>query len=268
MVGTATGLAEGGYIPYVYSIATFASMRAFEFIRNGPILHRLPVRIVAVGGGWEYSTAGPTHHGIEDVGIMRTQPGIALVVPADPQQVRTAMLATGDLTGPVYFRIGKDDKAHVPGLDGRFGLGRLEVVCDGADLLILAMGSVASEARIAADPLRKQGINTTVGVVASVSPAPTEDLTDLLSRFPTAVTVETHYVNGGLGSLVCEAVAEGGLPCRVTRCGIRATPTGVTGSQEYLNHTYGLTSDAIVTAALGQIHLQLPSCHSPVYSAQ
>ena len=157
MVGTATGLAEGGYIPYVYSIATFASMRAFEFIRNGPILHRLPVRIVAVGGGWEYSTAGPTHHGIEDVGIMRTQPGIALVVPADPQQVRTAMLATGDLTGPVYFRIGKDDKAHVPGLDGRFRLGRLEVVCDGADLLILAMGSVASEARIAAIDYENKG---------------------------------------------------------------------------------------------------------------
>ena len=74
MVGLATGLAGAGFIPFVYSIVTFASLRAYEFIRNGPILHHLPVRIVGVGGGFEYGTAGATHHGLEDVGVMRIQP--------------------------------------------------------------------------------------------------------------------------------------------------------------------------------------------------
>src|SRR5438477_3970004 len=78
MVGIATGLAEAGFIPFVYSIVTFATLRAYEFIRNGPILHRLPVRIFGIGGGFEYGSGGPTHYGLEDVAVMRTQPGISV----------------------------------------------------------------------------------------------------------------------------------------------------------------------------------------------
>src|SRR5258708_10366625 len=70
MVGAATGLAEAGFIPYVYSIVTFATLRPYEFIRNGPVLHQLPVRIVGMGGGYEYGPAGATHHGLEDIGVM------------------------------------------------------------------------------------------------------------------------------------------------------------------------------------------------------
>src|SRR5215813_9108674 len=78
MVGTATGLAEAGFIPFVYSIVTFATLRPYEFIRNGPILHRLPVRIVGVGGGMEYGHNGLSHYGLEDIAVMRAQPGISI----------------------------------------------------------------------------------------------------------------------------------------------------------------------------------------------
>src|SRR5438067_3211269 len=108
MVGLATGLAEAGYVPFVYSITPFATLRPYEFIRNGPILHHLPVRIVGVGGGFEYSHAGLTHHGLEDVGVMRVQPGMGVIAPADHEQTVTAMEATWDLPGPVYYRLGKD----------------------------------------------------------------------------------------------------------------------------------------------------------------
>src|SRR3972149_5485094 len=91
MVGIATGLAEAGFIPFVYSIVTFATLRPYEFIRNGPILHRLPVRIVGVGGGLEYGHNGMSHYGLEDVGVMRIQPGITLVAPADYQQTKEAL---------------------------------------------------------------------------------------------------------------------------------------------------------------------------------
>jgi len=83
LVGVATGLAEAGFVPFVYSIAAFASMRPYEFIRNGPIAHRLPVRVIGVGGGFDYGTAGFTHHALEDVGILRVDPGITVVAPAD-----------------------------------------------------------------------------------------------------------------------------------------------------------------------------------------
>src|SRR2546421_8509146 len=99
MVGLATGLAEAGFIPFVYSIVTFASLRPYEFIRNGPILHRLPVRIVGVGGGFEYGPQGLSHHGLEDVGVMRVQPGMTVVAPADHRQMATALRATWDLPG-------------------------------------------------------------------------------------------------------------------------------------------------------------------------
>src|SRR3954468_13141161 len=91
MMGIATGLAEAGFIPFVYSIVTFAVLRPFEFIRNGPILHQLPVRIVGIGGGVEYGAAGVTHHGLEDIGVMRTQPDVTIIAPADAQQTSTAI---------------------------------------------------------------------------------------------------------------------------------------------------------------------------------
>src|SRR5881394_3432858 len=79
MVGVATGLAEAGFVPFVYSIAPFATLRQFEFIRNGPVAHNLPVRVVSVGGGLEYAHNGHSHFGIEDLGVMRTQPNITVV---------------------------------------------------------------------------------------------------------------------------------------------------------------------------------------------
>ncbi|MBA3747046.1 MAG: 1-deoxy-D-xylulose-5-phosphate synthase, partial [Solirubrobacterales bacterium] len=107
MVGLATGLAEAGFRPFVYSIATFATLRPYEFIRNGPALHDLPVRIVGVGGGFDYAHNGVTHHALEDLAVMRAQPRIAVVAPADPAQARSAIRTAHALPGPVYFRIGK-----------------------------------------------------------------------------------------------------------------------------------------------------------------
>ena len=122
-VGIATGLAEAGFIPFCYSIVTFATLRSYEFIRNGPILQKLPVRIVGTGGGYEYADAGPTHHGLEDVAIMRTQPGMMVVTPADHAQTRTALLSTWNEPRPIYYRLGKDDSYLAPGLDGAFRAG-------------------------------------------------------------------------------------------------------------------------------------------------
>jgi len=249
MVGLATGLSEAGFLPFVYSIATFASMRAYEFLRNGPVLHGLPVRLVGIGAGFEYGHAGMTHHNLEDVALMRVQPGLTVLTPADPHQAASCLAATWNQPGPVYYRIGKDDKAVVPGLDGRFRLGRVESIGDGRDVLILAMGSVAANAVEASRLLAARAIAATVGVVSTVSPVPTEDLVRLLSRFPAALTVEAHYVTGGLGSVASELVAELGLRCRIIRCGVRGEPREVIGSQSYLERAHGLSADELAANA-------------------
>jgi len=253
MIGLATGLAEAGFIPFVYSIVTFASLRPYEFIRNGPVLHHLPVRIAAIGGGFEYGTAGQTHHGLEDVGVMRLQPGLTVIAPADHQQAYAAIHQTWDLPGPIYYRLGKDDKTLVPGLDGRFEAGRVELIQDGTDLLLLAMGPIATEAAASAAQLAEAGVSSAVAVVSTLNPPPEEALAGLLSRFPLAVTVEAHYVTGGLGSLAAEVVAERGIACRVIRCGVRKPADGISGSESYLRWAYGLSVEQIAASALAAL---------------
>jgi transketolase len=254
MVGLATGLAEAGFIPFVYSIATFATLRPYEFIRNGPILHQLPVRIVGVGGGFEYGPAGATHFAVEDLGVMRIQPGITIVCPADHQQAGTALRSTWDLEGPVYYRLGKDERTTIPGLAGRFTLGRAERLYEGDDLLILAIGAIAADAVAAAETLTEEGIHCTVAVVASLNPSPLQDLADLLSRFRRAMTVEAHYTVGGLGSLVAEIIAERGIPCQLRRCGVTSTVSGMSGSDQHLAEAFGLTSAGLARTARGICH--------------
>lgn len=263
MVGLATGMAEAGYLPFVYSIAPFATLRPYEFIRNGPILHQLPVRIVGIGGGFEYGSAGPSHFSLEDVGVMRAQPGITIITPADANQTRTALHATYDLPGPIYYRLGKDDKTIVPGLDGRFHLGQAEILGDGRDLALIAMGSSAVEAAAAATELAGHGIGCTVLVVGSVQPAPVETLAGVLDRFPIVLTVESHYANGGIGSLVAEVIAEGGHRCRLVRCAVTRNVTGVTGNQRHLAEIYGVSCHAIVGRALSALRTNSGAEGSP-----
>lgn len=241
MVGVATGLAEAGFVPFVYSIATFATLRPYEFIRNGPALHKLPVRIIGVGGGFDYGHNGITHFALEDYAVMRTQPGITTVAPADADQARTALHATVDLPGPVYFRISKRGDA-LPGLDGRFGLGGLTTVREGGDAAILAIGSIAHEAVAAAALLAEHNIDVTVALVPSFNPSPIDEIAVLLSELPAVLTVEAHYRDGGLGSLVAETIAERGLDCRLLRAGVGRMPVGESGSQKFLEDRYELSS--------------------------
>ncbi|MBI4689209.1 MAG: 1-deoxy-D-xylulose-5-phosphate synthase [Nitrospirae bacterium] len=253
MMGIATGLAEAGFIPFVYSIAPFVVLRPYEFIRNGPILHRLPVRIVGSGGGFEYGPNGCTHNILEDIGILRTNPGITIISPADYKQTQNALLKTWNLPVPIYYRIGKNDKTAMTGLEGRFELGRIQIVREGTDLLFITMGGISLEVEKAARILSEHNIRSTVAVVASMNPSPIEDLMPLLNRFPLALAVEAHYVTGGLGSLVSEVIADHGIGCRIVRCGVREAPDGLSGCQDYLHDKHGLSAAAIVKTALKEI---------------
>jgi transketolase len=254
MVGLATGLAEAGFVPFVYSIATFATLRPYEFIRNGPALHQLPVRIVGVGGGFDYGHNGVSHYALEDIALMRAQPGMSVVAPADPDQTRSVLAALWDCPGPLYLRLGRESKS-VPGLGGEFEPGRLSMIGDGADVVFVTLGTMAREAVAAAELLDEQGISASVAVLASVAPSPEDHLAEVLSRVPVAMTVEAHYTVGGVGSLVAEVIAERGLDCRLVRQGIREMPRGDTGGEEYLYATHGLAREKLAGAVVRALSL-------------
>jgi len=248
MLGMATGLAEAGLIPFVYSISTFVSMRAYEFLRNGPVLHRLPVRVIGIGGGFDYGSNGPSHHALEDIGLLRLQPALRLIVPADVPQARAALQATFDGPDPVYYRLSKDDRGLIPGLDGRFEMEAPIIIHEGTNVLLLALGACAVDALAAVETLAGDGIRPALAVVASLGLLPTVPLRQLLLRFAAVVTVENHYVAGGLGSLVAEAIAEEQMDCRLVRCGIRIMPSGRSGSRDYLNREHGIDCLSIAAA--------------------
>jgi transketolase len=249
LVGLATGLADAGFVPFCYSIATFGTLRPYEFIRNGPLAHDLPVRIVGVGGGFDYGENGLTHYALEDVALMRAQPRMTVLTPADDDQAGATVRLTAELPGPAYLRVARAGPS-IAGLDGRFRLGRLEAIGSGSDVVLIALGAAAAEAVGAAEALRAEGLAATVAVVSSFNPSPTEDLVELLAGVPLAVSVEAHYVTGGLGSFVAETIAEAGLDCRLVRCGVRTMPTGESGSREYLQEQHGLSPAAIARATL------------------
>jgi len=253
LVGIATGLAEAGFIPFVYSIGTFASLRPYEFIRNGPILHELQVRIVGVGGGFEYGLNGITHFALEDIGIMRVQPDITVIAPADFAQARNALLASWDLRGPIYYRIGKDDRSLVRGLDGRFDIHELQQIRTGKDVLIITTGSISLEAVKAADLLEAEGISSEVVVLASYNPYPDEDLTTFLTKFAKVFTVEAHYISGGLGSMVSEIIAENNLHCQLVRCAVTSIPRGISGSQEFMNESFNISGKKIAERIIEEL---------------
>ena len=249
MIGVATGMAEAGLIPYAYSIATFASLRPFEFIRNGPVHHHLPVRIVGMGAGFEYGHDGPTHHALEDISIMRTLPGLTIVAPADSAQAATAVRDTSALPGPVYYSLGKDDRLSVGGLDGRVELGKAQTIREGADVAILSMGSVTAEAVASADELAREGIQATIAVISNFHPDPVDDVARILGKMAHVITVEAQVLSGGLGAFVASVIASRGLACRLWALGVRTSPDGTSGAQPDRWRQHGLDRAHIAQTA-------------------
>jgi transketolase len=245
MAGVAAGLALTGLVPFVYSIATFSSMRCYEQVRNGAVLHRLPVRVVGIGGGFAYGHAGPTHHALEDLALARVQPGMTTIAPGDPDQTRAVVRACLDMPGPVYLRIGKGGNPSLPGLDGRFALDRPELLRPGGDLLLLATGGIAHEALKAADLLEPGGISAAVALMAHLPLTAGPVLIELLGEYPFVVTVEEGFVTGGLGSLVAESIARHGLRCRLLTAGVRRSFSPVGGSEAYLRRRHGLDAESL-----------------------
>ena len=258
MLGLAAGLAEQGFIPFCYSIATFASLRGYEQLRNGGVLHRSQVRVVGIGGGYGYGSAGVTHHALEDIGVMRLQPGLSVIAPADDAQASAALRATYDLAGPIYYRVGKD-RASIPALEGRFRLGALETIGSGADVLLVTTGAITAAAVEAAAILEAGGVSATVAVMASVVPAPVADLEALVRRHRRVVSVEDHYATGGVGTIVAEVIAESGAGCVLRRCAVGTDLGGRSGSEAWLRTEAGLAADQIAAAAREGLRIRAAS---------
>ena len=259
MIGVATGLAEQGFIPFVYSIVGFTALRPYEFIRNGPILHQWPVRIIGIGGGFEYGTTGITHYGLEDVALMRIQKGMMVVLPCDVAQISHVLKKTWDHPGPVYYRIGKGDRNFMSPLKGQYEPGKAYLVKDGKDVALMTYGNMTKNTLEAGEILASRGCSPAVILVTGFNPSPDEDLKKILPNFKCVLTVEDHYIDGGLGSYVAEVIAENNFSVQIYRCGVRSLYDGKIGSKDFLLDKHGLSPEKIARTALEKLKTRRPA---------
>ncbi|HEU0105558.1 MAG TPA: transketolase C-terminal domain-containing protein [Vicinamibacteria bacterium] len=247
LIGLATGLGADGFVPFAYTMAAFALPRAFEIVRNGPVAHRLPVRIVGVGGGFDYGTDGPSHYALDDLALARALGEIDVFVPADAIQARDAVQAMSGCAGPVYLRLGTELRGVLPIPARAFEPGRIRTLKEGgprSDVCLLALGPTAFDALEAAPLLEAAGIVTTVVAVSSLRPLLVEDIIRVVSGARMVVTLENHAVEGGLGSLVAEVMAEARLRPRLWRAGV-TTRRFAPGRPSYLRAQLGLDASSL-----------------------
>lgn len=207
MTGVAAGLAHLGKTVFTYSIANFPTLRCFEQIRNDVCYHNLPVRVVAVGGGFTYSSQGYTHHGVEDIGVMRTLPGMTVIAPGDPLEARLATSALCSYPGPAYLRLGKAGEPRVHSSVEGFQIGKAIEVCAGGDLTLVSTGGMLHHTTEVAQALRADGVQATVLSMHTVKPLDEKAIASAIERTGALMTVEEHNVGSGLGAAVAQVVA-------------------------------------------------------------
>ena len=217
MVGMAAGLALRGRVPVVHALATFLTMRAFEFIRSDVGIAGLPVILVGGVPGFLSEANGPTHQALEDLALMRGIPGMAVVCPADVDELTATMPALVARGGPAYVRY-HDGAAAVA--HGRYVLGAAEVFGDGEDVAIVTLGLMLGGAIAAARRLADQGIAARVVNMRSLAPLDTRAVLDAAAATRLLVTVEDHFLTGGLFTTVAETLATHGVAARVAPIGL------------------------------------------------
>ena len=220
MTGIAAGLSTCGKIPFVSSFAMFAAGRNFEQVRNSIGYPHLNVKIGATHAGITVGEDGASHQCLEDVALMRTIPGMTVIVPSDDIEAKAAVMAAAETEGPFYMRFGR---AAVPVINDRpdykFEVGKAVVVKDGTDMVIFANGVCVAEALGAADKLAADGINAAVVNVHTVKPIDQDTILEFAKKTNRVFTVEEHSVIGGLGSAVCDVLSEN-YPVKVKKIGV------------------------------------------------
>ena len=244
MMGIAAGLATTGKVPFASTFAMFAAGRALEQVRNSIGYPHLNVKIGATHAGISVGEDGASHQCNEDIALMRTIPGMTIVVPADDIEAREAVRAAYETDGPFYLRFGR---LAVPVINDRpdyhFELGKGSVVREGTDLALIACGLELGEALQAAARLEEDGISARVINMHTIKPLDRDLLIRSAADCGRVVTVEEHSIIGGLGSAVAETLAEE-YPAKLLRIGIRDR-FGESGPAAELLHKYQLDAEGI-----------------------
>ena len=243
MIGTATGLAACGKVPFASTFSVFATGRAFDQVRNSVCYPNLNVKIVGTHAGITVGEDGGTHQAIEDIALMCSLPNMSIVVPSDDVEARAAAA----YKGPMYLRMARVASPTYHNDSYVFTLGKGEIIREGSDLTIIACGLMVMKAMEAAEQLAKEGVSVRVINMHTIKPLDHKLVIESAEKTGKIITVEEANILGGLGSAVCETVSEY-CPVPVKRIGVRDI-FGKSGNPDKLLQEYGLTAEHIIEEA-------------------
>lgn len=243
MLATAAGLASEGKIPFVASFAVFVTGRTYDQIRNGICYPNFNVKIVGTHGGVTVGEDGATHQALEDISLMRGLPHMTVIVPADCKECQEAIKYAALHEGPTYIRIPRSNVPDIFDENYSFNIHKAVVVEEGTDVSVFTNGETLAEVLLAAEELKKGNISLEVINVPVVKPLDFQTVIESVKKTKLAITVENHSIIGGLGSAICETLADK-LPSKVYRFGIH-DEFGQSGKAEELIEYYGLDSKTL-----------------------
>jgi len=247
LVTVAAGMALSGKVPFISSYATFSPGRNWEQIRTTVCYNNSNVKIAGAHAGISVGPDGATHQALEDIAITRVIPGLVVIVPCDFEETKKATIASAqDIKGPVYIRFGREKTPVMTTPQTPFQVGRAEIFRDGKDVAIIASGFIVYNALLAAEQLKKEGIDCMVVNNHTIKPIDRYTITAAAKKCGAVVTAEEHQINGGAGSAVIEVLAEE-YPVPVERVGMPDS-FGESGQPGELIEKYGMGSMAIIKA--------------------
>lgn len=247
MIDVAVGLSKNGFVPVCNTFAFLFATRALEMIRTHLCYGEANVKLAATYAGLSDSFDGPTHQEMTDLAIMRSLPGMTVIVPADHLSIFRLLPQIVDWKGPVYFRLCRNEVPQIYGDDYLPQIGKGIILRDGSDLTIFTCGVMVARTLLACEQLEARGIHPRVVDMHTIKPIDRDLVLQCASETGALVTVEEHSIVGGLGGAVAEVVSED-CPVPVIRVGV-ADCFAETGPYDTLLDNYGLAVNDIVTAA-------------------
>ncbi|MGE5409625.1 MAG: transketolase family protein [Clostridiales bacterium] len=213
LIGSSAGLALRGRIPVVHALACFLTMRAFEFIRTDIGIGELPVKLIASVPGFLSEANGPTHQAIEDISLMRGIPAMCIFCPADVQDLLIGLKDVLLSPKPFYIRFNQSE-GHIQH-STNFEIGKAELLSEGNDLTILTYGILLNEAFESAKILGEKSISVRLVNLRTLKPIDEEIILSSASKTPLLVTLEDHFLTGGLFSIVAELLLKNKVTANV-----------------------------------------------------
>ncbi len=247
MIGIAAGLAASGKVVFASTFGVFATGRCWEQIRLACAYPKLNVKVCATHCGITVGEDGASHQALEDMAIMRTLPNMTVLCPADAYEAFAATKALAEFDGPAYMRMGRADFPVVTEEGEPFVIGKAKLMREGNDVTLIGCGQMTALCLQAAEMLEAEGVSAEVLNISTIKPLDSEAIVASVSKTGCCVTAEEHSIVGGLGSAVCEVLAES-RPAPVERVGTMDT-FGESGKPDELMARYGLTAEHIADSA-------------------